>query len=83
MNNFNFPINLNNLLPATSANLIFKIGFLVADLFIIIFLLVVLKQVFSMDHIIHDSNDSMFIKTFTFILLFTAISLFLISLGIL
>jgi hypothetical protein len=83
MNNFNFPIKLNGFSVASGANLMFKIGFLVANLFIIIFLLVVLRQVFSMDHIIHDSNDSMFIKTFTFILLFAAISLFLISLAIL
>jgi len=84
MNNFNiFNINLNNLPVLSGLNLIFKIGFLVADLFIIIFLFVVVKQIFSMDHIVHDSNDSLFIKTFGFLLLFVAVSLFLISLAIL
>jgi hypothetical protein len=84
MNNFNIPnINLNSLFIFSGVNLIFKIGFLLADLFAIIFLLVVLKQIFSMDHIVHDSSDFMFIKNIGFLLLFVAISLFLISLVIL
>lgn len=86
MNNFNINIpniNLNNLALSSGMALIFKIGFLIADFFVIIFLLIVVKQTFSMDHIVHDSNDSLFIKTFVFLLLFSAVSLFLISLAIL
>jgi hypothetical protein len=64
-------------------NILFKAAFLVSDLFAIIFLLVVIKQVFSMDHIMHDSNDFMFIKTFAFMLLFIAVSLFFIAIAIL
>jgi hypothetical protein len=84
MNNFNIPnINLNSLFNFSGANLIFKIGFLLVDLFAIIFLLIVLKQILSMDHIVHDSNDFMFIKNIGFLLLLVAVSLFLVSLVIL
>ncbi len=82
MNNFNF-INLPNAVNFTQLGLVFKVFFLLAVAFAIVFLLVVIKQIFSMDHVVHDSNDSLFIKTFTFILLFVAVSLFLISLVIL
>lgn len=61
----------------------FKIGFLIADLFAVIFLLVVLKQVSSMDHIVHDSNDFFIIRFSAFLLLITAVSLFLAALVIL
>jgi hypothetical protein len=84
-NNFNL-LNFNSVFSSaflTQFSLIFKVLFLIGDLFLVIFLLVVIKQVFSMDHIVHDSNDSLFIKTFGFLLLFAAISLFLISLAIL
>lgn len=84
MNNLNLSqINLNSLFIFSGVNFIFKIIFLITDLFAVIFLLIVLKQIFSMYHIVHDSNDFMFIKTFGFLLLFIAISLFLISLAIL
>ena len=84
MNNFNIPnIDINSLFIFSGISLIFKIIFLMAGLSMTIFLLIVLKQISSMDHIVHDSNDSLFIKTFTFLLLFAAISLFLISLVIL
>jgi len=69
--------------PEAGILILFKILFLVGNFFAIIFLLVVAKQVFSMNHIVHDSNDFIFIKTFVFILIFVAVSLFLISLGIL
>ena len=60
-----------------------KIGFLVVDLFTVVFLLVVLKQISSMNHIIHDSNDFSFIKTFALLLILIAISLFVVCLVIL
>ena len=85
MNNFNFPnfTNLANFSTFGNFNIIFKLLFLTADLFVAVFLVVVIRQIFSMDHIVHDSNDALFIKTFAFLLLFAAASLFLISLGIL
>lgn len=84
MNKFNFSnLGLNNLSGVSGLDIMLKIGFLVADLFAIIFLLVVLKQIMSMDHIIHDSNDFTFIKSITFLLILIAISLFIICLVIL
>lgn len=84
MNKFNLSqINLNSLPVFTGINFMFKIGFLIADIFTIIFLLVVIKQILSMDHIVHDSNDFSFIKTFAFTLLLVAISLFIVCLVIL
>jgi hypothetical protein len=82
MNNSNF-LNLLNISLLSKFNIVFKLFFLTADLFTIVFLLVVIKQIFSMDHVVHDSNDSLLIKTFAFSLLFVAVSLFLISLAIL
>jgi hypothetical protein len=85
MNNFNF-FNIGGNFGDTflaSFNFMFKALLLIGDIFLVVFLLVVIKQIFSMDHIIHDSNDSLFIKTFAFLLLFASFSLFLISLAIL
>lgn len=82
MNNLDFTNIIGGSLMA-QLNLVLKLFFLVADGFLIIFLIVVIKQVLSMDHIVHDSNDFLFIKTFAFLLLFVAVSLFLISLAIL
>lgn len=84
MNNFDLTkININSLSVLTGINFTFKFGFLVADAFLIIFLLIVLKQILSMDHIIHDSNDFSYIKTFTLVLMLIAISLFIVCLVIL
>ncbi|HYM65223.1 MAG TPA: DUF5657 family protein [Candidatus Sulfotelmatobacter sp.] len=84
MNKFNFSnINLNNLPVFTGINFLFKIGFLVVDLFTIIFLLIMIKQISSMDHIVHDSNDFSFIKTFSFLLLLISVSLFIVCIVIL
>ncbi len=84
MNNLNFSnFNLNNLFIVSGINMMLKIGFLVIDLFTIVFLLVVLKQILSMNHIIHDSNDFSFIKTFTLLLVLIAVSLFVVCLVIL
>ena len=74
---------MSSLLSSWGVNLILKIGILIGEFFAIIFLLVVIRQIFSMDHVVHDANDSLFIKTFAFLLLFVAVSLFLISLAIL
>ncbi len=63
--------------------LLVKGGLGIADLFAVIFLLVVIKQVSSMNHIVHDSNDYAIIRTFTYLLLFAYISLFLITIAIL
>ena len=84
MNNLNFSnFNLNSLSIFSGINIMLKIGFLIVDLFTIVFLLVVLKQISSMNHIIHDSNDFSFIKTFALLLILIAISLFVVCLVIL
>ena len=84
MNELNFfNLNINNLAIGTGINFLFKLGFLIADLFAIIFLFVVIKQISSMNHIIHDSNDYVFIKTLSLLLILIAISLFIVCLVIL
>ena len=67
-------------------NIIFtlaKVFFLVVDLLFTIFLLVVLKQVTSMNIIISDENDSFILKSYIIILLIISVSLFLTALVIL
>jgi hypothetical protein len=74
---------MNNLIKLFNFSSIFKIGFLAVDLMFIIFLLVVIKQVFSMNTIVHDINDSAIIKSGSVILFVFALSLFLAALAIL
>jgi hypothetical protein len=74
---------ITKLLPFIQFDLFIKIGFLAGDLFFILFLLVAARQVFAMNKIINDDNDSFFVKTSVFLLLIIAISLFLTALVIL
>jgi len=74
---FNNLFNLFRLLP------ILKTGILVFDLFFMIFLIVVIKQVFSMNTLVKDENDAGVLKASSIFLLIAAFSLFLISLAIL
>ena len=64
-------------------NLLIKIGFLVIDFAFIVFLVVVVKQVQTMNTIVNDSNDSSIIKSVALFLLIAGISLFLAALVIL
>ena len=63
--------------------LLIKIGFLVIDFAFIVFLIVVVKQVQTMNTIVNDSNDSSIIKSVALLLLIAGISLFLAALVIL
>lgn len=60
-----------------------KVFYLVFDLLILIFLLVVLRQVSSMRTIVNDTNDSSVLRSTAIILLIISISLFLTALVIL
>ncbi len=82
MNNLN-TLNFNNLFKLNGFFLIFKLVFLIADFFAIVFLLIVIRQILSMDHIIHASKDFAIIKMFALLLLLITISLFIVSLVIL
>jgi len=73
----------SNLLQLLRPDLFAKIGFLILDLFFIIFLAVAIRQVFTMNTIVSDSHDSFLIKSLVFLLFFLAISLFLTALVIL
>lgn len=63
--------------------LIFKVIFLIADLFYIFFLFVVLNRVISMNQIVKDAHDEMILKSIAVFKVFLAISLFLLALAIL
>lgn len=75
--------NLFNLIPVNHINTLIKIGFLIVDFAFIIFLMVVLKQVHTMNTIVNDSSDSYTIKSVALFLVVAAISLFLAALVIL
>lgn len=67
-------------------NLIFlaiKIFFLVCSLLFSLFLIVVFKQVTSMNNLIKDENDSLILKLVALILMTSSVSLFLAALVIL
>ena len=70
-------INLSQLIPFV------KLIYLVLDFMFVIFLVVVIKQVFSMNTIVNDSNDSLVLKLGVFVLFGIAVSLFIAALAIL
>jgi len=74
---------MNNFLNLFDFYLLLKIGFLVVDFMFTIFLLVVIKQAFSMNTIVHDINDSAVIKSGAIILFIFTVSLFFLALVIL
>jgi len=75
--------NILNLIQMAQVQLLIKIGFLVIDFAFIVFLIVVVKQVQTMNTIVNDSNDSSIIKSVALLLLIAGISLFLAALVIL
>jgi hypothetical protein len=75
--------NFFNLLQITQAHFLVKIGFLVIDFAFIVFLIVVIKQINTMNTIVNDSNDSSIIRSVAVFLFIAAISLFLTALVIL
>ena len=75
--------NLSNLIQLNQIHTLIKIGFLILDFAFIVFLVVVVKQVQTMNTIVNDSNDSSIIKSTALLLLIAGISLFLTALVIL
>ena len=66
-----------------NVDFLIKIGILFVDFAYIVFLIVVLVQVLSMERVIREVHDSMVLKTIALFNLLLAISLFLIALVIL
>ena len=77
MEQFNFLIG-----PAFTLSLIKILSLVVSTLFTV-FLIVVIRQVFSMNTIVHDIHDELIIKTTAIILFIISLSLFLTALVIL
>ncbi len=73
----------NLLISGNVINLVIKVFFLACSLLFTGFLLVVFKQVISMNAIISDVNDSFILKLIAFILLMWSVSLFFLALVIL
>jgi hypothetical protein len=77
---FNF---LQSIQLITIQLILAKVFFLVVSLLFTIFLVVVLRQVISMQTIINDTNDSFVLKSVALALLIISLSLFLTALVIL
>ena len=77
MEPFNLLFGINMVLSLT------KIFFLMVNLLFTVFLIVVVRQVFSMNTIVHDVHDEFILKTTAVILLVISISLFLTAIVIL
>jgi uncharacterized membrane protein len=71
---------LNN---GSIVNIAAKVFFLVCSFLFTIFLLVVFRQVISMNAIVSDENDSVILKVLAFGLLASSVSLFFLALVIL
>lgn len=72
-----------NLLNNNTINLGIKVFFLICIFLFTLFLLVVFRQVISMNSIVNDENDSLILKFFSFGLLMWSVSLFFLALVIL
>jgi hypothetical protein len=75
--------NFLSFLHILQINNLFKIGFLVVNFIFIVFLLILAKQIRTMNTIVSSANDATVIKSATLLLLVIAISLFLTALVIL
>lgn len=60
-----------------------KIFFLVVNFMFIVFLIVVFRQIISMNTLVHEANDSFILRFFAFILIIFSVSLFFAALVIL
>lgn len=68
---------------ANFLTLLSKISFLVIDLLFTLFLIVVFRQVLSMNTIVNDRSDANILKIFAFLLIILSLSLFLTGIVIL
>jgi hypothetical protein len=75
--------NFSNLLQTPQINILFKIGFLIANFIFIIFLIVVIREVRTMSTIVSNNNNTSTIKSAILLLFIVAVSLFLTALVIL
>lgn len=73
----------NSLINSNFVFLAIKVFFLTCSFLFTVFLLVVFKQVISMNAIVNDKNDSLLLKLIAFVLLISSLSLFLLALVIL
>lgn len=73
----------NSLISGDFIGILAKVFFLTCSFLFTIFLLVVFRQVISLDKLVSDENDSVVLKFIAFILLVSSVSLFLIALVIL
>nr|MBI5456003.1 hypothetical protein [Candidatus Levybacteria bacterium] len=73
----------NLLINGNITNILIKIFFLACSLLFTIFLLIVFKQVASMNNLVKDENDSLILKLIALMLLASSFSLFLAALVIL
>ncbi|MEK7160077.1 MAG: DUF5657 family protein [Patescibacteria group bacterium] len=73
----------NSFINGDITNIVVKVFFLTCSFLFSIFLLVVFKQVTSMNAIVSDENDSLILKLIAFSLLISSVSLFLAALVIL
>lgn len=71
---------INNLL---NPFIVLKIGFLVVDLFYIIFLFILLNRILSMNKIVKEVHDEVIIRSIAIFKILLAISLFLLAIAVL
>lgn len=62
---------------------VLKIGFLVIDLFYIIFLLILLDRIKSMSKIVREEHDAVVLRSVAVFKILASISLFLLALAVL
>lgn len=62
---------------------LFKVAFLIVDIFYIVFLFVLLNRIYSMERIFREKHDQIILKSITVFKILLAISLFLLGLAIL
>lgn len=62
---------------------VLKIGFLVVDLFYIVFLFILLNRILSMSEIVKEEHEEVIIRSIAIFKILLAISLFLLGLAVL
>lgn len=63
--------------------ILFKVGFLILDVFYIVFLFILLNRIYSMERIFKEKHDQVILKSIAVFKILLALSLFLLGLAIL
>ena len=63
--------------------LVLKVGFLIVDLFYIVFLFILLNRILSMSRIVKEIHDEVILRSIAVFKILLAISLFLLALAVL